>query len=103
MLKYDTLYLIYTNIGSISVAERAISQSKKIHALAKNFSTKSDTIQIVEGYSTSDLVCHDVILASITETDALWMNTTRDSLASDYAQSIHDAILIYKLKFPTSF
>ena len=96
MLKYDTLYFIYAKIGSISALERANSQSKKIHHMAKDFSTKSDTIHLVEGYSTSDLVYNDIILASVSEYDALWMNTTRDSLASEYLQIIHDAIIVYK-------
>ena len=96
MLKHDTLYLVYANMGAISAVERANLQSQKIFATAKNYLMKSDSIYVVEGNSTSDIMFRDVILASVTENDAMWMNTTRDSLAIRHITAIKDAITVYK-------
>ena len=96
LLKQDTLYLIYANIGSISAMERARLHSEKIFHTAKVFSLKTDSLYIVEGFSTSDIVYLNTVLASVTENDAIWMNTTRDSLAVEHINSIINAIAIYQ-------
>ena len=96
MLRYDTLYFIYTNMGAVSAVERADLQSRKILNAAKSYSEKTDSIHVAEGNFTSDLVFRDVILASITDNDALWMNTTRESLAISQINIIQDAIAAYK-------
>jgi len=96
LLKQDTLYLIYANIGSIAAMERARLHSEKIYNAAKIFSLKTDSLYIVEGFSTSDIVYLNTVLASVTENDAIWMNTTRDSLAVEHINSIINAIAIYQ-------
>jgi len=97
-LKQDTLYFIYTNIGSISASERAKLHSEKILNTAKLFTLKIDSIHIEEGFSTSDIVYGTTVIASVTENDALWMNTTRDSLAEKHIASIVSAVEVYKKK-----
>ena len=96
MLKYDTLYYLYTNMGAVSAFERANLQSKKILAAAKNYSEKTDSIHLVEGNFTVDLIFRGNILASISEYDALWMDTSRESLATIHLQYIQEAIAAYK-------
>ena len=97
-LRQDTLYLIYANIGSISAMERAKLHTEKILNAAKIFSLKTDSLTIVEGFSTSDIVYMNTVLASVTENDAIWMNTTRDELALDHIESIIHAITDYQQK-----
>ena len=96
LLRHDTLYLIFSNIGSISAIERAKLHSEKILNTAKMFSLKTDSMHIVEGFSTSDIVYRNSVIASVTENDALWMNTTRDSLALEHIDSIIQAIAEYQ-------
>jgi len=96
LLRQDTLYLIYANIGSISAMERAKLHTEKIYKAAKIFSLKTDTLSIVEGFSTSDIVYRNTVLASVTENDAIWMNTTRDSLALEHINNIIAAIAEYQ-------
>ena len=96
LLKQDTLYLIYANIGSISAMERASLHTEKIFNAAKIFSLKTDSLYVIEGFSTSDIVYMNTVLASVTENDAIWMNTTRDSLAIAHINSIINAIAIYQ-------
>ena len=98
LLKHDTLYLIYANIGSVSAEERAKLHSKKIFNTAKIFSLKTDSLVITEGNATSDIVYRNNVLTSVTEKDAMWMNTTRDSLAREHIDRILEAIVVYKKK-----
>ncbi|MDR0796307.1 MAG: mechanosensitive ion channel family protein [Tannerella sp.] len=96
LLKQDTLYYIFANIGAISASERAKLQSEKILHTAKIFLLKTDSLHIAEGNETSDIVYQHTILASVTEHDALWMNTTRNALAIKHINSIVNAIAVYK-------
>ncbi|WP_294081466.1 mechanosensitive ion channel family protein [Proteiniphilum sp. UBA5384] len=96
VLKGDTLYLIYTNLGSFSPNERAASNSEKIFRAAKMFSLKSDSLIVVESGSTSDILYRETILSSITDMDALWMDTPRNALAEAYKEKIIEAIGVYK-------
>ena len=98
VLKQDTLYLIFSNIGSISAEERAQLHTEKIFKTAKIFSAKTDSMYIVEGFSTTDIVYRGTVIASVTENDAIWMNTSRDSLALEHIDSIIEAIVEYQQK-----
>ena len=95
-LKSDTLYYVYTNLGSFTPNERAQLNSEKILRTAKIYAIKSDSLSIADNNSTSDIMYNDLIIASITDTDALWMNSTRQQLAEKYKQSIVEAITQYK-------
>lgn len=70
-LKADTLYMVYTNLGSFSPNERAASNSAKILRAAKMFSMKRDSLSVVDSGSTSDILYEETILSSITDLDAL--------------------------------
>jgi len=96
LLKQDTLYFIFASIGSISPVERAHLHSEKITSAAKIFSLKTDSIHIVEGYGTTDIVYGSTVIASVTDNDAMWMNMPRDSLARMRIDRIISAIATYK-------
>ncbi|WP_295937698.1 hypothetical protein [uncultured Alistipes sp.] len=95
-LNRDTIYLIYTNMGSFTPNERATLNSQKISKTAKLYSMKNDSLFIVDGVATSNIMYRETILASVTDTDALWMDTERQQLAKMYAQQIVSAIGAYK-------
>lgn len=96
ILNRDTIYLIYTNLGSFTPRERAELNAEKILKTARMFSIKADSLFIVEGGATSDIMYRETILASVTDADALWMDAARQDLAERYARQITDAIGQYK-------
>ena len=96
ILNRDTLYYVYTNMGSFTANERAASNSEKILKAAKMFAMKSDSLSVTEGEATSNIMYRETILASITETDALWMDMTRQDLADLYSREIVRSIGDYK-------
>ncbi|BBE17414.1 mechanosensitive ion channel family protein [Aquipluma nitroreducens] len=92
----DTLILIYGRLGSFSAKERADAISKRINELASNFGFKPDSIRLEESDVSTDIVLEDKIIMSISESDALWNNSTRVELAEQYRNVIVSALLKYK-------
>ncbi|MDD2303530.1 MAG: mechanosensitive ion channel family protein [Prolixibacteraceae bacterium] len=92
----DTLMLMYGRFGSFSAKERANAISKRINELASNFGFKPDSIRLEETDVSTDIVLEDKIIMSISESDALWNNSTRDELAEQYRNVIVSALLKYK-------
>ncbi len=92
----DTLYRIYSKLGSFSAHERAIAVSNKIIALGSNFNFTKDSLKIADGEMSIDIIYGDQIITSITENDAIWKNTTKEKLAVEYRNKIANAIVKYK-------
>lgn len=95
-LRQDTIYFVYTNFGSITASERAKLNSEKIYNTARIFSLKSDSLFIAEGNSTFDIMFRDLILVSITDADAMWLDTTKETLAEEYKDKITESIAAYQ-------
>ncbi|WP_333658450.1 mechanosensitive ion channel family protein, partial [Flavobacterium sp.] len=97
----DSLFVIYSKIGSFSAKERADAISKRIAELKDNvvFDKKSLSIDATE--SNIDIVFKDKTIISITENDAIWNGTTKQKLAEEYKKIITNSVLKYKSE--TSF
>ncbi|MDR2009732.1 MAG: mechanosensitive ion channel family protein [Bacteroidales bacterium] len=96
ILHYDTVYIIYTNLGSFTAKERAELNSDKILKAAKVFSLKNDSLIIADNGTTSDIIYNGTILTSISEMDAMWKNTDKNTLATEYSKQIYESIKYYK-------
>lgn len=92
----DTLFLIYSKLGSLSAQERAEAITHKIQKLAAIFNFNRDSLKLVESEITSDVVIGDNIIMSISENDALWSNSTRDELGRTYIGIIAQAVTRYQ-------
>lgn len=92
----DTLFYIYTKLGSFTPRERAAADISRIHKLTEDYFFSADSIVIVPTEYTTDVVYHDQILVSISDQDALWMNSVKEKLAESYRASIVKAVLEYK-------
>ncbi len=92
----DTLFTVYTSLGSFSAADRANAINNRIQALADNYNFAVDSLSIVDNESTVDIVFHDLVLMSITENDALWENMGKLQLANSYRLKIKTAIQNYR-------
>jgi len=91
----DTLFTVYTKLGSFSAKERAEAISERIKNLSENYSFKTDSIKITESETTVDLVYGETIIMSISENDALWNNSTKAEVAKKYQKLIGDAVVRY--------
>lgn len=92
----DTLFTVYSKLGSFSAKDRADAISIRIKNLADQLAFKPDSIKIAEAETTFDLVNGESIIMSISENDALWNNSTKQELAKKYKVLINAAIIKYK-------
>lgn len=92
----DTLFLIYSKLGSFSAKDRAEAVSKRINKLSENFYFKPDSLKIIDAETTADIVFGENIIISISENDGLWNNTSKYELAKRYKSIIGDAVIKYK-------
>ena len=97
----DTLFLIYSKLGSFSAKERAVVIESRIKSLTEKFDFDSNSIKTVISETTVDLLCGEIILLSISENDAIWENTSKINLAEKYRKVITNSIIEYKKE--TSF
>jgi len=86
----DTLFLIYSKIGASRPKERAANITDRIEKLIEDDFLNIDSITVVDEEFTADIVYGETIIISISETDALWQNTTKEKLALDYTAIIKE-------------
>lgn len=88
----DTLYHIYMKRGGVTPQERANSVAAMITSLGKRFSLKPDSVYIESTDITTEIMYENQVIASFTDQDGVWENTTRDQLAESRRNIIVDKL-----------
>jgi len=96
MLFEDTLFLVYTKIGSFSPAERASAISSKIRKIYDEENFNPEDIIVVHIDASSEIIYRDVIIMSVNELEALWLETSTSDLAKSYMKTIQESIRAQK-------
>ncbi len=101
----DTLFYVFTKLGSYSPKERAQVVSDRIDRLANEYYYKEDSLVVIPTELTTDISYGEGTIVSVSELDAIWMNTTKEKLAEEYKSKIAQAIKTYKIQnsFQTIF
>lgn len=81
VVEYDTLFYLYAKRGGLHPEVRAKNISDAILSLGRRFLVKPDSIYFESTDITTDVMYENEVIASFTDQDALWENTTRDELA----------------------
>lgn len=89
----DTLFTVYAKRGGLSPEDRAENFALNIERLGKSYKLNPDSVYIEYTDNVADVMYKDKVIASVTDEDALWQDTTRDNLAREY-----QGIIIQKLK-----
>jgi hypothetical protein len=92
----DSLFVIYNRLGSLSASGRAELVTVRIKSLASNYFFHADSLKVVPGETTADIVFGGTMIMSISEDDALWQNSSKENLAWQYKNIIAQAILKYQ-------
>ena len=96
-LNNDTLFYIYTRLGSFGADERTSAIEERIRRLYDDAFFNADSLTVVQNESTCDIIYNnDIIIMSVTDLDALWYNKSVSQLANDYAKKIKTEILSEK-------
>jgi small-conductance mechanosensitive channel len=96
VLSDDTIFYVFAKIGSYSPGKRAEGISGRILNQAEDYYFKEDSLMIVPSELTIDINYKEEVITSISDQDAIWMNSTKENLAKNYRTRIADAIRKYK-------
>lgn len=88
----DTLFYVYTKIGSLRPKERAKIISQKIAQLYEDDFLVVDSIKVISSDNMVDIVYGDTIIMTVSEMDGLWNEMTARELADGYSNTIKEAI-----------
>jgi small-conductance mechanosensitive channel len=89
----DTLFLVYSKIGESTPKERAINITNKIEKLYEDDFLKMDSILVLKSENTYDVVYDEMILMSISESDAIWQNKSMGEVAQSFKETIKNSIV----------
>tara|TARA_A100000171_G_scaffold53080_1_gene76422 strand:- start:7616 stop:9499 length:1884 start_codon:yes stop_codon:yes gene_type:complete len=92
----DTLFNVYTKLGSFSAQERADAISRRVKTLPNNFRYTSDSLTIHTVENSSDITYGEQIIMSVSQSDALWENSSTENLATAYRDKIATSVTEYK-------
>ncbi|MDX9918451.1 MAG: mechanosensitive ion channel [Paludibacter sp.] len=84
----DTIYQIYTKLGASTPRERADNISKKIKLLVEDDFFRPDSLLVIPAENAHDIVYGEIIVASISETDAMWYDSDSKTLANSLRENI---------------
>ena len=99
VIEADTLFYIFANKGGLAPAARAAQAEKNIIRLGKKYETKPDSVALLSEETFTDIVYKEKVILSVTDKDALWMNSSREELAKRYRQEIVSALKVLKHKY----
>ncbi|MDR2087703.1 MAG: mechanosensitive ion channel family protein [Dysgonamonadaceae bacterium] len=102
VIEADTLFFIYTNKGGLSPAGRAALIESAILRLGKEYDLKPDSVSLLTEETFTDMVYKGKVIGSITDKDAMWMNTSREKLSEEYRRKVVSALEVLKHKYGLS-
>lgn len=88
----DTLFYFYIARGGVTPQMRAQNAQQAIETIGKKLVIKTDSVKIEKTDIVSDIMYGNQVLFSITDRDALWEKTSRDSLAQQRKQIVVDKL-----------
>jgi small-conductance mechanosensitive channel len=89
----DTLFFVYTRIGASNPKERAEHISNKIRLVFKNENFQKDSLLVMEAENSYDIVYGDMIVTTVSHSDAAIQNMEMFSLANEVRELISISIL----------
>ncbi len=92
----DTLFLLYSKLGSFSPKDRADALNNRIEKLGSNINFNENSLKIEKAETSNDIIMDESIIMSVTENDGLWNDSTREALSKEYKNKITTAVLKYK-------
>ncbi|WP_263357600.1 mechanosensitive ion channel family protein [Acidicapsa ligni] len=88
----QTLFSIRTRLGPFSAPERAEAATKRLENLVKDVEINPDTVTADQHETSTDIVSGDLIITTVTESDAQAAGIERSVLANNYIRQIRSGL-----------
>jgi small-conductance mechanosensitive channel len=95
----DTIFDVYSKLGSSTPSERAKRISKKIKRIYRDELFRSDSLIIRKSDYTTDIVYGDIIVMGISDLDALWYGKPVEVTANELRDRIEKSILLARKNY----
>ena len=92
----DTLFQVYAKIGPFTAAIRAENISKKLEWLVEDNLFNPELLKVIAGEESHDVVHDEIILLSVTDRDAFWLDKTRAEVAEQYKEIVIQGVADYR-------
>ena len=92
----DTLFKLYNRAGSFLPEARAAAVTGRIQRLANEYYFGKDSLRLLPEEKDINIVYGERIIISVSDADALRMNTSMQRLAEQYINQITSAVIQYK-------
>lgn len=92
----DTLFYIYSKLGPFTPSDRAKSIADKLIKLVDENVYDEEKYLVFTGEESDDIMFDEMILLSITNRDAFWLDKSRKEVANDYLKRITSGVKEYK-------
>lgn len=92
----DTLFTIFTKVGSLTPKERAEVISRRLNDFYDSYIEGLDSIYVSNLGASLELSYNGSILLSVTELDAMWYNEDLSIIANRYKTVIEANVVAYK-------
>lgn len=88
-----TLFYVPSRMFMFSPEDRARAIAERVQFLSRQTASRIQGVNVVEDETTSQVVSEDLVIATVTDADALAAGIPRPELAQAYAQSIRENAL----------
>lgn len=85
VIRFDTVLIVPTRLGSFSAADRAAAIEARVRRASL---MGNDSVQVVPGETSTDLVAGETIFMTVTEADAAALGRPRGDVAADFASRL---------------
>lgn len=92
----DTVRIVYTAFGTLLPEDRARISTEKIKDISRLYMPSIDSLTIVKEGLGVEIVFNDNILATVTQSDAIWENRDQMVIAKEIVDAAHNAIIKHK-------
>lgn len=89
----DTLFYVYNKLGPLQPSDRVQHINRKLATLADDPFFSPDSIRPIPNENNIDVAYNELVLLSVTDDDALWLDQDKAQVAKNYADIIGKAIL----------
>lgn len=93
------LFFVQERVLSFSAEERARAITARIERLARDPRIDRTAVTVVDGEASSDVVCGDLVIMSVTDQDAQPSGQARAALAATYARLIGEAVQTERVRY----
>ena len=92
VVDHDTLFVLYTHMGGASAELRAKTAQDVIRSLGHSLKVRPDSVYLVESEHSVDVMGGEQVIVTLSDTDGMWNNTSREELADHYRSVIEQKV-----------